>query len=138
MSSLPPGEFLARLTANELPDPVDVTIIGLAKTDEKSSQVIQFSTSLNCGTWLPLPIEIVESVEHVKTVRCKDHSHPLVKIKLKQPDHSRQDLVFLLTLLSQLQTSLSRAVSAARKRTDAIFDPENCTDCKYVNTPLGV
>lgn len=126
MQTYNPTEFLAKLAVNELPNPVKATIFGLVKPNEKSPLLIDFSNSLACEKWLSLPLELVESIEHLKTIKCKDHQHPLVKVIFKQPDEARQDLVFLFGLLSQLISTLSRAAATARKSPTLRGFPDAC------------
>jgi hypothetical protein len=131
MHTYSPTEFLSKLSVNELSDPTEVAIFGLVKVDENSSSVIHFSNSPSCETWLSIPIEIIESIDHLRFITCKEHQHPIVKIKFKHPDQSRQDLVFLLKLLSQMQNSISRA--QIRSRTGNNLSRPEPEDCEIVN-----
>jgi hypothetical protein len=135
MRSYNPAEFLSKLSVNELPDPTEVTIVGLARSDERFPSAIHFTTSLSCDKWLSIPIEIIESIDHLKTITCNDHQHPLVKIKFKRPDEARQDLAFFLNLLSQMQNLLSRALSAARAGTNSRTPAD---ECYIVDMPGGL
>lgn len=141
MRSYHPDELVSKLSVNQLPDPTEVTVYGLVKLIDDSPSVLQFSDSLRCESWLTMPIEIVESINHLKTVTCKDHEHPLVELKFKQPDEARQDVAFVLALLSRTQTALSHALLATRadatsNRTAALTCPDR--ECVYVNTPQGL
>jgi hypothetical protein len=114
MRSYSTNEFLSKLSADELEDPTAVKIIGLAKPDDQHPATIHFSTSLACETWFPIPAEIIESIDHLKTVPCRDHQHPLVRVTFKRPEDGRQDVAFLLHLVSHLQRLLFRAHRVAR------------------------
>ncbi|MFJ8532872.1 hypothetical protein [Streptomyces sp. NPDC093591] len=103
-----PSEFLSMLSLSELPDPAEVSVFGIVKVVEGSSEVVDFTTSLRCENWLQLPVEMVDSFTHLKNIPCQDHEHPLVRVKFKQPDEARQDLAFLLKMLSWAQSSSSR------------------------------
>ena len=130
-----PGEFLSKLSTNELPDPTQVAIIGLVKADEGSSSAIGFTRSLLCEKWLSLPIEIVESITHLANIACKDHEHLLVRVKFKRPDEGRRDLAFFLSLWSQREASLSHS----RRVTPTRFTFRTLiSDCAVVHTPEGL
>lgn len=135
MRTYSPTEFLANLSQDELPDPTEVAIAGLVRADEKTPSVIYYSNSLSCEKWLSIPIEIIESIDHLRTVACKDHQHPLVKIKFKRPDEARQDLAFFLNLLSRLQDFIVRSQSAARTGTPTRLRDGIGGDCAIVSTP---
>ena len=108
-------EFLSKLSANNLPDPKEVVVVGMVKSIEESASVISFTRSLSCESWFSLPIEIVESFTHLTSIRCQEHEHPLVRVKFKGPDEVRQDLAFLLSLCSQLQSELQSSLSHAQR-----------------------
>jgi hypothetical protein len=56
-------------------------------------------TRSDCENWVELPIDIIASAEHVGTRPCKDHSHPVLQIALKEPKDSTAKV--LASLLSQ-------------------------------------
>jgi hypothetical protein len=128
MKNYESADFLSRLSTNNLPDPTEFSVVGLVKADAEKSSVINFSHSLACVRWLTIPIEIVETIDHLKTVACKDHQHPLVRIKFKRPDEVREDVAFFLTLLSQMQISLARTLKVVSKRNQSKNTRENCAD----------
>ncbi len=136
MRSYNPTEFLSKLSANELPDPSDLTIVGLAKSEETSRSVLYFSLSPSCEKWLTIPIEIVESIEHLRTITCRDHQHPVVRIRFKQAEEGRNDSAFFMNLLAQLQSFLLRAVRATR--TTAVKAAAFAEPCYIVDTPQGL
>ena len=136
MRSYDPAEFLSKLSANDLPDPTELTIVGLAKSAEASQSLLSFSLSPLCEKWLAIPLELVDSIEHLRTITCKDHEHPVVRIRFKRAAEGRHDLVFFLNVLAQLQGFLSRAprpsrATAAKARVFA--EP-----CYIVDTPEGL
>lgn len=115
MNTYAPSEFIQKLSANDLPDVATPTIAGLVKHDTGKPDVIQFSSTMSCERWLAIPISMIEDITHLRYVRCKDHQHPLVKIRLKQPDPARTDLAFLLGLLSELQSTVARLALSPKK-----------------------
>jgi hypothetical protein len=128
MMNYEPADFLSKLSKNNFPNPTEVSLVGLVKSDEANSSAIHFSSSLACEQWLSIPIEIVETIDHLRTVSCNDHQHPLVRIKFKRPDETRKDVTFLFSLISQMQTSLTRAIRVASTRNRADISYANCAD----------
>lgn len=108
MNTYEPSEFIQKLSANDLPDNDEVTIAGLVKPDTETGEVIGFSTSMSCENWLAIPTSMITDITHLRNVKCKDHRHPLVKIRLKQPDAAQTELVFLFGLVSELQRTVAR------------------------------
>jgi hypothetical protein len=130
MNTYEPFEFIQRLSANDLPDNDAVTIAGIVKHDAGTTEVIQFSASMSCERWLTIPASMIENVTHLRNAKCKDHQHPLVKIRLKQPDAARTDLAFLLGLVSELQSTVARL--ALSKTSDGQVTPYDFEDCYTV------
>jgi hypothetical protein len=59
-------------------------------------------TPAGCDTWVDMPTSMIEKAVHLGQRRCKDHSHPVVRITLKQPaDAEGQLLAKLLMALSR-------------------------------------
>lgn len=58
--------------------------IGMAKKDESNPRVILFAEGA-CTSWLQIPVDLVEQVDYLSTVKCRDHEHPLVQIRFKEP-----------------------------------------------------
>ncbi|MFI6170783.1 hypothetical protein ACIBCN_28650 [Nocardia sp. NPDC051052] len=137
MRSYSPDEFVSKLSADELPEAEDVKILGLAKVADEPSG-LYFTSSASCERWSRVPVELVESIQHMATTTCRDHTHPVVAITFKQPDESQSGLAFLLGVLSATQRSLSRALSAASKQSGSAVSADDCTDCQIVNTPEGL
>lgn len=144
MRSYSPAEFLSGLTRDELDDPNEVRIIGLARSDDADPSVIRFSYSLRCETWLSIPVALVESVDHLKTVPCKAHEHPLVRITFKAPAADRGDLGFFLGLVSEMQnriaytTRAARAVRAGRAVKRLAASPMAGAPCWVEEGPVGL
>lgn len=83
--ALSASEFLDRLERDDFSDARRVTLVGMAKKPDGGEKAIQF-TQADCTDWTVVPLESIASVEVLRTVACKDHSHPLVKLELKPPD----------------------------------------------------
>ena len=60
-----------------------VELVGMVKSSENEGH-ISF-TRAGCDSWIEVPIALIEQAEHLGQNRCKDHTHPVFKITLKQP-----------------------------------------------------
>jgi hypothetical protein len=60
-----------------------IELVGMVKGSEKPGHV-GFSRS-GCETWIDLPTDLIEQAERLRQQVCKDHSHPVFKITLKEP-----------------------------------------------------
>lgn len=116
MSTHAPEEFVSKLSANQLPDPNSFSVAGMLKVSEESPSIVNFTMHRNCERWLPLPLDIVQTFTHIANVTCKDHEHPLVKVKFKNVEETQRGSAFLMSLCSQLQSSLTHAHRANRSR----------------------
>ena len=83
--SLSPDEFFQKLNEGTLGTAVPVRLTGMVKKYEGKEKAIQFAPGANCSGWITIPLEFIEDVEVLRIVRCRDHSHPLVKLSLKTP-----------------------------------------------------
>ena len=106
MTTYGPSEFIQKLASNDLPDDDEVIIAGLVK--HETDGVMGFSTSTSCENWLAIPTSMIADVTHLRNVKCNDHRHPLVKIRLKRPTAAQADLAFLFGLVSELQRTVAR------------------------------
>ena len=62
-----------------------VVLTGMVKSSEKPHH-IGFSLA-GCETWVDLPTSMIEQAERRGESRCKDHSHPVFAITLKESDN---------------------------------------------------
>jgi hypothetical protein len=99
-----PREFLDKLQRDDLSPPLRFT--GMAKQVEDDDTAILFAPGRNCANWVTIPLGVIENVEVVEIVPCKDHTHPLVNIQFKKPA-SEEALMFssLARSLNQLTGS---------------------------------
>jgi hypothetical protein len=81
--SLSANDFFQKLQEGTLGTAVPVRLTGMVKKHEGKEKAIQFALGANCSGWITIPLEFIEDVEVLRIVRCKDHSHPLVKLNLK-------------------------------------------------------
>jgi hypothetical protein len=127
MKRYAPDKFLSELSENALPSgEKGITLGGLVKVSEGSSSTIEFSSSLSCQKWTSLPLALVESIDHVRMVTCKDHEHPLVVVRLKSSEKAGEDVAFLMSMVSELQGVIANSHTSARQRKLAGDDRDGC------------
>lgn len=95
--SLSPGDFFDKLQEGTLSTAVPVRLVGMVKKAEGKEKAIQFAPGGNCSSWVTIPLELIDDVEVLRTVRCKEHTHPLIKLNLKTPK-SPEGKIFLALL----------------------------------------
>ncbi|WP_040593190.1 hypothetical protein [Mesorhizobium metallidurans] len=113
MRTYEPSEFVSQLAANQLVEPMDLTLFGLVKADETDSSVLLFSSSFSCEQWVSIPVSLISSVAHIRNVKCKDHQHPLAKISLSEPNKEDASAVLFMQLFAQARAT----APAARMKT---------------------
>lgn len=84
--------FAEALAAGTLKEPIIRE--GIAKQSDKDTDSILFSEGLDCTHWIQVPTKIIEKVEFLHNVPCKDHEHPYVRIHLKSPSDNPEAEVF--------------------------------------------
>lgn len=129
MRTYEPSEFIKQLASNELVEPVDLTLFGLAKADENNSSVLCFSPSMSCEKWISIPISLISSLAHVRDVKCKDHQHPLVKITLAEPDKANAEAVLFMQLFAHAKAR------APAKRAAKSLAREDCEVLEFDDVP---
>ncbi len=90
-------EFISALANDQLRSPTVVT--GMVKLHDQESGTIELSAGASCGAWTVIPADMIEQVEFLRTVRCQDHEHPLVRITLKEPDATNTHGLLFAALL---------------------------------------
>lgn len=89
-------DFLAKLRDGSLrPSP---TRVGMAKHGD--GDVLLFSESESCGGWVAVSLDLVESVEVIAWAACKDHTHPVVRLRLLEPAADNKHARLLADLLA--------------------------------------
>ena len=61
---------------------------GMIKPTEGDDESIMFARVGDCGTWVKVSASQVDDIKLLHTVRCKDHTHPLVHLFMKEPQSS--------------------------------------------------
>lgn len=79
-------ELVEALASGDLDQPDHVALTGMVKPAEEAGSISFAQRS--CKEWVDIPSEMIASAEVVGNRNCEDHSHPVVRIQLKQPDTS--------------------------------------------------
>ena len=59
-----------------------VEVVGMVKSSPKAGHVS--FTRTGCDTWVELSTSMIDQAEQLGMTACKDHSHPVFKITLKE------------------------------------------------------
>lgn len=108
MRTYEPAEFVSLLASSQLDEPIDLALYGLVKADENDSSMLLFSISSSCKQWVPIPVSLISSIQHIRNVSCKDHQHPLVKIVLAEPKKDDVSAVLFMRLFAQAKAAAAR------------------------------
>jgi hypothetical protein len=98
--SFTPEEFVAKLRSGDLETSTSLRLIGMVK-EADDEQHLLFANGTSCETWTRLPLAMVEDIELGDMVPCQDHSHPLVRLRIKEPS-SEESAVFAALAKAQL------------------------------------
>jgi hypothetical protein len=82
--SFAPQEFLDRLKRDEIRRPI--VLFGMVKPAEDDDEYLLFARGYVCANWTRIPLTSIETVEFLNLAPCKDHTHPLVLLHLKEPE----------------------------------------------------
>lgn len=74
------------------------TLAGMVKKSDQPG-CIAF-TPAGCDAWIDIPTSMIEKAIHIGERRCKDHSHVVVQITLKQPKDAEAQLLAKLLMAS--------------------------------------
>jgi hypothetical protein len=72
-----------------------ITLVGMVKPAEKEG-FVSFSRT-DCETWVDLPTDLIDEAEHQGEKTCRDHSHPVFRLILKEP-RDREAQIFAALL----------------------------------------
>jgi hypothetical protein len=125
--SFTPYEFIDRLKGDEIRLPF--VLYGMVKPAEDSDEYLLFAHGYVCENWIRIRLNTIETVELINFVACKDHTHPLVLLVLKQPETDEGQLFASLVFRDQ-------------ETTKAKGTPNPCRDCvrrcyEYIDDPTA-
>jgi hypothetical protein len=111
-----PQEFIEKLTRDELTAPLALT--GMVKTAEESSTEVMFAIGSDCAGWTSVPLNMIDNVEVLGVVPCKDHTHHRVRLTFNPPT-SPEGTVFAALL--------NAATTRRQTRTRVVHSPDGAS-----------
>lgn len=109
--TLKPDDFFEKLEKGEL-SAAPVRLTGMVKKADGPEKAIRFAPGTNCAGWVTIPLDLIEGVEVLRTVPCRDHTHPFVKLTLKEPRSPEGKALFALLGSMQNAPAAMSAMSA--------------------------
>jgi hypothetical protein len=100
--SFTPDEFIDRLKRDELSQPT--VLHGMVKAADDSDDYLLFAQGIVCQNWLRIPMASIEAIDLLQFVPCDDHTHPLVLLRLRQPETDEGRLFASLVQATSGQT----------------------------------
>jgi hypothetical protein len=95
--------------------------VGMVKPCDQDAYALMFAEGASCEHWVKIPLDMIESIEHLGDAPCVDHQHPRVRLHLKDaPPESREAAVYASLL--RLSTA-NRAAEAWQPSEPGIPDP---------------
>ena len=114
-------EFIKALSEDKFSTPVELE--GIAKPAGADGKAFMFSTGTDCGTWIQIPLDIVQNIELIRVISCKDHTHPLVRLQLKEPPKENPVGSLFAGLLRQMGAASAPISSRGRPGADRLGAP---------------
>jgi hypothetical protein len=113
------GAGLAKALAEGKFEEPPAQLIGMVKPSAKRGH-INFAPA-GCESWIDIPSDMIEVAKHLGHQACRDHSHPLFRLSLKEPEETQAKI--LLSLLSRYSAGESVAREHYRApHTGALLD----------------
>ncbi|TWT49006.1 hypothetical protein KOR42_39220 [Thalassoglobus neptunius] len=107
MSKLKPEDFIQKSLDGELAEQARTVVLsGLAMVDESERGFIDFNPSQRCDDeWIRLPVSLIQNIEPLGTVSCRDHKHERVRVALKRPESAESAIFYDLLSLTRETSS---------------------------------
>jgi hypothetical protein len=99
------AKFAEALSSGTFKQPIVLT--GLAKQAENDNNAIMFAEGTLCQSWVKIPADMIDKVEYLATITCRDHEHPLVTLYLEDPPRQNPAAGALADLLRQKRQGMS-------------------------------
>ncbi|HSA99396.1 MAG TPA: hypothetical protein VLE49_02015 [Anaerolineales bacterium] len=78
-----PSEFMEKLAHDDF-RPQSLVFTGMVKTAEDENHLL-FANGADCANWTAIPLDVIENIELIDVLPCKDHTHPFVNISIREP-----------------------------------------------------
>ena len=118
-----PSEFMERLARDDFSVAPPLVLTGMVKNAEDENHLL-FAFGFYCKDWIALPIEMIENIQWLASVPCKEHTHPLVNITIKEPESEEAKVFAALARSVQPSGFRSPRMGTTRRALPRIFrDP---------------
>jgi hypothetical protein len=113
-------EFLQKLRDDQITAPILFT--GMVKKTDDATDHILFTHAADCTNWIRIPVTSIENVEILDVVPSKEHTHPLVNLRIKKPQSTEGLLFLALAQQSRVPGMMPRHRIADPADAGACFD----------------
>jgi hypothetical protein len=107
---------------------------GVIMPADNDDESIMFARGTDCSHWIKIPASHIADVRFLRTVHCKDHTHPLVEIHMKAATTAEGETYSALARLHTRPvpiphpTTLETAAGATLTSAPPIGQPTQCWD----------
>lgn len=106
------AEFIAKLREDHFAS-TPLTATGLVTISEDDDSALLFAYGTDCSNWIKVPVQMIDSVQFLRVIPCKDHNHPLVTLIFRSPQSSEAQTLAALARLATITASNSQASRGA-------------------------
>jgi len=97
------------LAEHRFDQPATGHLVGMVRPSQRKGHV-SFAPS-GCESWVEVPSAMIDEAEHLGERTCRDHSHPVFRLSLREPaDPQAKVLMELLTARAPLPSTLPAMV----------------------------
>ncbi|MEI5135090.1 hypothetical protein RB199_26490 [Streptomyces libani] len=124
-----PQEFLNNLASDNLQ--ATLTLTGMIKNEEDGDKFASFAIGTRCANWRKIPIGAIESIEHLGSISCEEHTHPLVNISFKAPQSDEALLFasFAADMKGEAHRIITKVLSEFGDSSPSEDSPAGCRRC---------
>lgn len=116
------NRFSARAMFSDLKKQGAFFLIGAVKEHDEDKSLVLVSTAGDCTEWLPIHEELIESYERHGTLSCKDHTHPVVTLKLREPRTPEASVFARASSRERIFDDFSLRAASGGSATDCTWD----------------
>src|SRR4249919_1517869 len=93
----------------------------MVKPADDSDDYLFFAHGSVCQNWIRIPMTSIEAIDLLNFVPCDDHNHPLVLLRLRQPETDEGRLFASLVQATSGQTRNLLSIPRERRYNKASF-----------------
>jgi hypothetical protein len=91
-----------------------------SKGKETAITALQFAHGSDCDHWVTIPLTLIDRVDFLRVVRCKDHNHPLVTLIFSVPQSPEAQTFHEIAKLASAASSNPSVTRGASALTTSI------------------